>query len=255
MRRKRGHPKMRRRDRDTEDEQEEAELEEETNASLRRSVGQSGRRRTGGERGRGWNYMTPFSGRSFGLASEDWLRGFDEMRNEMEHVFEETIQDIERIPKELVREYETAAGRMVREIGPLVYGYSYTVGADGKPQFREFGNIRPLQRSLRGGRPEAGGAPMLTAEREPLADVTTTNKEVKVTVEMPGITKQDIKVSAYKGAVEVSTIEKAKRKYHQIIDLPSETDVETARSTYSNGILEITFDKQSKPRGREIRVD
>ena len=76
------------------------------------------------------------------------------MRHEMKHVFEETIQDIERIPKELVREYETATGRMAREIGPLVYGYSYTVGADGKPQFREFGNIRPLQRSLRGrGRP------------------------------------------------------------------------------------------------------
>lgn len=199
--------------------------------------------------------MTPFSGSSFDLASEDWLRGFDEMRHEMEHVFEETIQDIERIPKELVREYETAAGRMAREIGPLVYGYSYTVGADGKPQFREFGNIRPLQRSPRGGRHGLGGAPMLTAEREPLADVTTTNKEVKVTVEMPGITKQDIKVSAYEGAVEVSTIEKAKRKYHRIIDLPSETDVETARSTYSNGILEIIFDKQSKPRGREIKVD
>lgn len=246
----------RRRVRDTEDERQEEEREE-TNASLRASVGQGGKR-TGGERERGrrWNYMTPFSGSSFDLASEDWLRGFDEMRHEMEHVFEETIQDIERIPKELVREYETAAGRMAREIGPLVYGYSYTVGADGKPQFREFGNIRPLQRSLRGGgRHGLGGAPMLTAEREPLADVTTTNKEVKVTVEMPGITKQDIKVSAYEGAVEVSTVEKAKRKYHRIIDLPSETDVETARSTYSNGILEIIFDKQSKPRGREIKVD
>ena len=246
---------MRRRVRDTEEEEQEEEEQEKTNASLRRSVGQSGRR-TGGERERGrrWNYMTPFSGSSFDLASEDWLRGFDEMRQEMEYVFEETIQDIERIPKELVREYETAAGRMAREIGPLVYGYSYTVGADGKPQFREFGNIRPLQRSLRGGR-HGVAAPMLTAEREPLADVTTTNKEVKVTVEMPGITKEDIKVSAYEGAVEVSTIEKAKRKYHRIIDLPSETDVETARSTYSNGILEIIFDKQSKPRGREIKVD
>jgi len=246
---------MKRRVRDTEDERQEEEEEEKTNASLRGSVGQSDKR-TGGERERGrrWDYMTPFSGSSFGLASEDWLRGFDEMRHEMEHVFEETIQDIERIPKELVREYETAAGRMAREIGPLVYGYSYTVGADGKPQFREFGNIRPLQRSLRGGRPGVG-APMLTAEREPLADVTTTDKEVKVTVEMPGITKQDIKVSAYEGAVEISTIEKAKRKYHRIIDLPSETDIETARSTYSNGILEITFDKQSKPRGREIKVD
>jgi nitrogenase molybdenum-iron protein alpha/beta subunit len=154
---------MRRRVRDTEeDERQEEEELEKTNASLRRSVDQSGRR-TGGERGRRWNYMTPFSGSSsFGLASEDWLRGFDEMRHEMEHVFEETIQDIERIPKELVREYETTAGRMAREIGPLVYGYSYTVGGDGKPQFREFGNIRPLQRSLRGRRP-GDGAPMLTA--------------------------------------------------------------------------------------------
>jgi len=145
---------MRRRVRDTEDERQEEE-EEKTNASLRGSVGQSDKR-TGGERERGrrrWDYTTPFSGRSFGLASEDWLRGFDEMKDEMEHVFEETIQDIERIPKDLVREYETTAGRMAREIGPLVYGYSYTVGADGKPQFREFGNIRPLQRSLRGGRP------------------------------------------------------------------------------------------------------
>jgi HSP20 family protein len=245
---------MRRRIRDTDDEPQE-EDEEKSNDSLRESAGPTGKRGTERERGRRWDYMTPFSGSSFGVASEDWLRGFDEMRHEMEHVFEETIQDIERIPKELVREYETAAGRMAREIGPLVYGYSYTVGADGKPQFREFGNIRPLQRSLRGGRPRVSGAPMLTAEREPLADVTTTNKEVKVTVEMPGITKQDIKVSAYEGVVEVSTIEKAKRKYHRIIDLPSETDIETARSTYSNGILEITFDKQSKPRGREIKVD
>lgn len=88
-----------------------------------------------------------------------------------------------------------------------------------------------------------------------MADVTTTNKEVKVTVEMPGITKQDTKVSVYEGDLEVSTIEKAKRKYHPIIDLTSETNVETARSTYSNGILGIIFDKQSKPRGREIKVD
>src|SRR3712207_5417055 len=172
MRRKKVTSKMRRRRvRDREEEREAQEEErEKTNVSLRRSASQSGRRTVGGGggeriRGRKWNYMTPFSGRSFGLASEDWLRGFDEMRHEMEHVFEETIQDTERIPKELVREYETAAGRMAREIGPLVYGYSYTAGADGKPQFREFGNIHPLSRSLRGGRPGAG-APMLTAERE-----------------------------------------------------------------------------------------
>ena len=249
---------MRRRVRDREDERwekrGEGEEEEETRTSRRGSVERSGKR-IRGERVSKWDHMTPFSDSgSFGLSSEDWLRGFEEMRHEMENIFEETIENIERLPKELVREYETAGGRMAREIGPLVYGYSYTVGGDGKPQFREFGNIRPLQRSLRGGRLGAG-APMLTAEREPLTDVTTTDKDVKVTVEMPGISKQDIKVSAYEGAVEVSTLDKAKRRYHRSIDLPSETNIETARSAYSNGILEITFEKQSKPRGREIKVD
>jgi HSP20 family protein len=96
---------------------------------------------------------------------------------------------------------------------------------------------------------------MLTAEREPLADVITTDKEVKVTVEVPGITKQDIKVNAYESALEVSTTEKKGRKYHRIIDLPLETDIETAKSTYSNGILEITFDKKAKSKEREIKVD
>jgi hypothetical protein len=85
---------MRRRIRDTDDEPQE-EDEEKSNDSLRESAGPTGKR--GGERERGirWNYMTPFSGSNFGVASEDWLRGFDEMRHEMEHVFEETIQDIE----------------------------------------------------------------------------------------------------------------------------------------------------------------
>jgi HSP20 family protein len=83
-----------------------------------------------------------------------------------------------------------------------------------------------------------------------LADVTTTDKEVKVTVEMPGISKQEIKVSVYEGAVEVLTADKSKRKYHRIIDLPPETDIKTARSTCSNGILEIRKPTQEEEKSK-----
>jgi hypothetical protein len=167
---------MRRRIRDADDEPQKEEDEQEKNTeSFRGPGGPSAKREGGGrERQRRWGYMTPFSDNRFSLTPEDWFKDFDEMRHEMEHVFEQTIQDIERIPKELVREYQTSTGGMAREIGPLVYGYSYTVGADGKPQFREFGNVRPSQWSLKGGRPRVG-EPMLTAEREPLADVTITD--------------------------------------------------------------------------------
>jgi HSP20 family protein len=48
-----------------------------------------------------------------------------------------------------------------------------------------------------------------------------------------------------------------KRKYHKAIEVPPETDIETAKSTYNNGILEITFKKKErkKPKGKEIKIE
>lgn len=48
-----------------------------------------------------------------------------------------------------------------------------------------------------------------------------------------------------------------KRKYHEVIKIPQDADIETIKSTYNNGILEITFKKkdQSKPKGKEIKID
>jgi len=47
------------------------------------------------------------------------------------------------------------------------------------------------------------------------------------------------------------------RKYHEVIQIPPETDIETATSTYKNGILEVVFKKkeQSKPKGRQINIE
>lgn len=194
------------------------------------------RRFTGG---RGW----------FGSGGrESPFNEFEEMRRDMERMFEETIQDVERLPKDLVREYQTPAGGKVREVGPIVYGYSVTLGPDGKPVVREFGNVKPPLGAAR-------GMPQLTSEREPLADIVTTDKEVKVVVEMPGISKEDIKVNAFENKVEVSTSEKAERKYHKIVDLPPDADIDSVKSSYNNGILEITFNKKAKSKGKEVKVE
>ncbi len=72
---------------------------------------------------------------------------------------------------------------------------------------------------------------------------------------MPGINKEDIKVNAYDNSVEISTKENAQRKYHRIVELPAEADIDTVKSTYKNGILEITFSKKAKPKGKEIKVE
>ena len=188
---------------------------------------------------------SPRWGAGRAIVGETIVIDFEEMRRGMERMFEETIRDIDQVPKELVREFETLRGK-VREVGPLVYGYSVTVGPDGKPKVREFGNVRS---------PVGLAPPSLTAEREPLADVIPSEKDIKVTVEMPGISKQDIKINAYDGSAEVSTTETAYKKYRRTIELPQDADVETAKSTYTNGILEITFKKKGTPKGKEIKVN
>ena len=196
----------------------------------------------------------PFLSRR-GSGNDDWFgnlpRPFEQMRRQMERMFQEQFTDIDetKIPKDLVKEYQTPEGAKVREVGPLVYGYSMTVGSDGRPKVREFGNIRS---------PTAMGfasRPLISGETDPLADITTTDKDVKVVVEMPGIEKKDIKINAHDDTVEVFTTDTAQRKYRKIIELPSEADIETARSTYKNGILEIVFSKKTKPKGRQINVE
>ena len=145
--------------------------------------------------GRGRGGFEPFSSRG-----NDLPKQFDEMRILTERMFEEQLKDLEsNAPKDLVREYKTSDRTKVREVGPLVYGYSMTIGPDGKPVVREFGNVKPPHT------PGAGTVtkPIISGEREPLVDVITSDNEVKVTVELPGVTKENIKISAYDNSVEV----------------------------------------------------
>jgi HSP20 family protein len=192
--------------------------------------------------------------RLFGGHRGDLFGQFDEMRKEMERMFKEQFKDMQtKAPKELIREYETPEGGKVKEMGPFVYGYSMTVGPDGKPRVREFGNVRS---PLAGFGLGALNRPLISSEREPLADITTTDKEVKVILEMPGVNKENIKINVHDNSVEVKS-DDPQRKYHETIDLPPETDMETAQSTYKNGILEIIFNKkkESKPKGKDIKVE
>ena len=194
------------------------------------------------------------SGGFFGFP--DFFSGFDEMRREMERGFGNAFKNIQdQAPKDLVKEYQTSGGSKVREYGPFIYGYSMTIGPDGKPKVREFGNVRSPFNI--GRRADFFTKPLISSEREPLAEVTTTDNEVKVAVEMPGVSKQNIKINVYDNSLEVTTTGTEQRKYHEVIQIPPETDIETATSTYKNGILEIVFKKkeQSKPKGRQINIE
>jgi HSP20 family molecular chaperone IbpA len=82
------------------------------------------------------------------------------------------------------------------------------------------------------------------------------DKEVKVGIEIPGVTKEQIKINANDNQVDIKA-EDPKRKYHEVIDLSAEVDIENVKSTFINGLLEITFNKKSKDktRGKTININ
>jgi HSP20 family protein len=171
----------------------------------------------------------------------------DEMMREMERAFSEQFKDFEKeLPKNLVRESKTPDGGVKKEIGPIVYGYSMTIGPDGKPVVREFGNVR---------RGEGTSMKAIQDKREPLVDVVSSGKEVRVIAEMPGVKKEDISVTVNEDSMVVS-VDTEGRRYYKKLQLPGLVEPKGAKSTYNNGILEVTIPlKSSKEGGVKLRVD
>lgn len=171
----------------------------------------------------------------------------DEMMREMERAFSEQFKDFEKeLPKNLVRESKTPDGAVKKEIGPIVYGYSVTIGPDGKPVVREFGNVK-------GGEGKPWKA--IQDKREPLVDVVSSGKEVRVIAEMPGVKKEDIEVTVNEKAMTIS-VDREDRGYYKELELPGIVDPKGARSAYNNGILEVTIPlKSSGQGGIRLRVE
>ena len=182
--------------------------------------------------------------------TSDLFREFDDLHKEMDRMFNvfNYISSSSNKSKDLIREFETFdGGGKVRNVGPIVYGYSMTIGPDGKPHVMEFGNVDAIRNKNVGQSISSDiDKPQISTERESLSDITTTEKEVKVVLEMPGINEEDIRINAYADTkVEIKTADSSPRKYYKVVDVPKEANTETTRFTYNNGILEVTFDKKS----------
>ena len=82
-------------------------------------------------------------------------------------------------------------------------------------------------------------------EREYLEDVIVTDKSIKVVSQMPiNNRKEDIKVVAYSNnSVIISYLGSKGNNCSSTLVIPYNIDIQTARSTYRNGILEITFNR------------
>ncbi|HHM05163.1 MAG TPA: Hsp20/alpha crystallin family protein [Gammaproteobacteria bacterium] len=104
------------------------------------------------------------------------------------------------------------------------------------------------------------------------ADVSATDQDVIVKLEVPGMEPEDFDIQVVDGLLVVSgekhfsrerrndqfyTMERAYGRFQRAVPLPVEVDDSQARARYRRGVLTVTLPKSARARSRrvEVRVD
>lgn len=156
--------------------------------------------------------------RSMGIDPRDFQKLFDDMQRNLHEAFKNMGDD-------------PSKGFMA--------GFNVRMGPDGKPHINTFGN-KPNVKKADGALPTIGAD-----EREPLTDVIEDPTSVAITMELPGVNKEDVKVQMTAERLEVSVDTEA-RKYSKRVKLPCKVDPKTTKATYTNGVLDVTVEKVDK---------
>ena len=82
-------------------------------------------------------------------------------------------------------------------------------------------------------------------ERKVICEVITTAKEIKVITELPDVSEEDINIGIYDNDLFINA-DGQKRSYYEVVHLPSGVSDKGLKSTFLNGILEITLQKTNK---------
>ena len=165
---------------------------------------------------------------------------------DIDREFERMREFMDRITKRAMRG-ELSQG----EYGPYVYGFSMRLGPDGKPRIEEFGNTKPPKR-LGGGE----GEQFEIAEREPLTDVIESDDSISITLEIPGVDKDQIELRVEEDKVTIN-VDTSSRKYFKEIPLKVKVDTKTSKATYKNGVLDITLKQLQikEKKGKKVKIN
>jgi HSP20 family protein len=158
--------------------------------------------------------------------------GVDDIFEALERMLDDLQKDVEQS----FSDFENLSNKSK----PLMYGFTLTVGPDGQPVVKTFGD-----REIR------------TGFRQPVHDqfVKSDTDELIVTIEMPGIGKDDIELNVTESNLAVAT-PNSERKYRSSIDLMVPVDPVSAKAVYRNGILSVTLRFKGKSnKGIKISVE
>lgn len=175
--------------------------------------------------------------------SERWWRRRTKKRPWLNGFFSEFDRLAGMVDKIMWEAVETASEKTKINRGYL-YGFSMSVGPDGKPVIREFGNVQPIRRRTK-----------IWKEWEPLVDVIEEDKTVVVVAELLGVEKDAISVHVIEDRLTVS-VEEPNRKYRKELTLPARVTPKSACASLKNGVLEVRLKKlETKVNGERIEMN
>jgi len=129
------------------------------------------------------------------------------------------------------------------------YGYSMITGPDGKPVIREWGTGLPNEDN------PLKPKPFIPETPEPLTqiDIDQHKMQVRVIVEMPGFTKESIKITGREDKIQLSAND-GTRQIDTEIPINARIDPKTAKATYNNGVLDITISLLEAPKSDNVDI-
>lgn len=161
--------------------------------------------------------------------------------------FRSGFEDIDEMMHGMFRTMNELNNQAEPNPNTIYYGYQVTVGPDGKPHVREFGNVKPTNRGT-----------FELSSRQPFVDVVADEKEnaLKVVAEMPGVQKEDIDLRVTEDTLAIKAQNKDK-KFDTEVPLDAKVDPSSAKASYNNGILEVRLKLLAplKKKGVNVKVD
>ena len=81
------------------------------------------------------------------------------------------------------------------------------------------------------------------------------DKDIVFTIDMPGVAKKDIDINIEPNSISVKAENGGKRKYNYSRRFKPTVDVDSAKATFKNGVLDITVNKvDATPKGKSIKI-
>lgn len=171
---------------------------------------------------------------------KDWDSFWEDLGvGDFEDIFGDFGGIMKKMQEDMARAFEEPE-ELMKTGRPKVYGFSLKIGPDGKPVFQRFGDV------------QAPARPSGEEAREPFSDIIDKENEIRVIVELPGVSREDIKIDCKERRVTVE-VDKPERRYSKQIELPEEVEADKSKANYKNGVLEIVLPKKKK--GKNIPIN